>query len=208
MIYMTPQQITEKYGRFKGVLHIGSHYAEERDDYISAGIARRVWVDANPVIAQELSEKISSTNDTVVLAAVSEFDNETVRFNVANNGQSSSILPMKLHRNFYDGIFYTGYYEMKTVSLKTLVENIPQSEELDMINLDIQGVELRALRGLGDKISQFRAIYTEVNTLELYENCDLMHELDEYLMSREFEKIGFMMYSDHGWGDALYLRRQ
>ena len=64
------------------------------------------------------------------------------------------------------------------------------------------------MRGLGDKISQFRAIYTEVNTLELYENCDLMHELDEYLMSREFEKIGFMMYSDHGWGDALYLRRQ
>lgn len=208
MIYMPPQQIVKKYGSFKGVLHVGSHYAEERDDYIAAGIVRRVWVDANPLIAQELSQKISSTNDTVVLAAVSEFDNETVRFNVANNGQSSSILPMKLHRNFYDGIFYTGHYEMKTVSLKTLLENIPQSEDLDMINLDIQGVELRSLRGLGDRIGQFRAIYTEVNTLELYENCDLMHELDEYLASRGFEKIGFMMYSDHGWGDALYIRRQ
>ena len=205
---MKPQEIVENFGLFKGVVHVGSHYAEERSDYIVAGINKRLWIDANPVIVQNLAKKIASPNDIVICAAVSENDGEIVKFNVANNGQSSSILPLKIHAEIYRDIVYTGYYEMKTVCLSSILnsENIENSSQYDLINLDIQGVELRALKGLKDKLSQFRAVYAEVNTLELYEGCDMMHDLDDFLGNKGFTKIGCKMAGDDGWGDALYVR--
>lgn len=208
MIYMRPQEIVEKFGPFKGVVHVGSHHAEERNDYIEAGIGKRLWIDANPTIANQLASRIASDNDVVVLAAVSETDGEKVKFNVASNGQSSSILPLKIHAEIYRDIVYTGYYEMTTTSLETILshESAQPSDDYDLINLDIQGVELRALRGLGDRINQFRAVYAEVNTLELYEKCDMMSDLDAFLAERGFTKIGFKMYGNDGWGDALYVK--
>jgi hypothetical protein len=92
------------------------------------------------------------------------------------------------------------------VSLKTILDDVDKDQTLDLLNLDIQGVELRAIRGLGDRIAQFKAIYAEVNTKELYENCDMMDEMDTYLAARGFEKIGFKMYFNDGWGDARYVR--
>lgn len=208
MIYMKPQEIVKKFGPFKGVVHVGSHYAEERNDYIEAGIEKRLWIDANPAVAKQLSSKIASNNDIVVLSAVSETDGEKIRFNIASNGQSSSILPLKIHAEIYHDVVYTGYYEMSTTSLKTILshESVQPSSDYDLINLDIQGVELRALRGLGDRIKQFRAVYTEVNTLELYEKCDMMSDLDTFLLEKGFIKIGYKMWENDGWGDALYIR--
>lgn len=204
---MSPVEIVEKFGKFKGVLHVGAHEAQERDDYIAAGIEKRVWVEANPKIVQKLVSTVAGSNDMVVNAVVSEKDGEDIEFNVASFDQSSSILPLKLHSFFYGGIVYTGKYKTKSTSLKTILDRIPLSEDLDFINLDIQGAELRAIRGLGEKLLQFRAIYTEINTLELYENCDLMPEMDNFLTSQGFTKIGYKIYENHGWGDALYVRK-
>jgi FkbM family methyltransferase len=209
MIYMLPQEIVEKYGQFRGVLHVGSHYAEERNAYIEAGINKRIWIDANPYIVDNLKQQLSEDpNDRVIHAAISEFDGETVQFNIANNGQSSSILPLKLHKNIYRDISYTGCISLKAKSLKTILDSVHDSQDFDFINLDIQGVELRALKGLYEKIDQFRAVYTEINVLELYDSCDMMHNIDEFLTLKGFEKVGYKLWGNDGWGDALYVRPQ
>lgn len=208
MIYMSPIEIVEKFGKFKGVLHVGAHEAQERKDYVEAGIQKRVWIEANPKIVDKLSKSLSGEDDTVLHAAVSENDGEDVELNIASFDQSSSILPLKLHSFFYGGIVYTGRYKTKSTSLKTILDGIQGSEDLDLINLDIQGVELRALRGLKERLDQFRAVYTEINTLELYENCDLMSDMDKFMSSHGFDKIGYKIYENHGWGDALYVRNK
>jgi FkbM family methyltransferase len=207
MIFKTPQEIVQEFGKFKGVLHVGAHMAEERKDYIAAGIEKRVWIEGNPQIASNLTKTCSGPDDTVICAVVSEVDDESVCFNVANNGQSSSILPLKDHADIYRDIIYVSQHHTKTASLKTILDDIDKDQELDLLNLDIQGVELRAIKGLGNRINQFRAIYAEVNTKELYEKCDMMDEMDSYLASHGFEKIGFKMYFNDGWGDALYVRK-
>ena len=206
MIYKTPQEIVQEFGKFNGVLHVGAHMAEERKDYIDAGITKRVWIEGNPQIANTLAQSHASVDDVVICAVVSEFDGEDVSFNVASNGQSSSILPLKLHAEIYQNIVYVSKHQTKSVTLKTILDEVDKDQSLDLLNLDIQGVELRAIRGLGDRISQFKADYAEVNTKELYENCDMMDEMDAYLASHGFEKIGFKMYFNDGWGDALYVK--
>ena len=50
--------------------------------------------------------------------------------------------------------------------LDTLLQGA--THQFDFINLDIQGEELRALRGLGDRIRGVRWIYCEVNKNPLY----------------------------------------
>ena len=209
MIYLTPQQITRIFGHMKGVLHVGAHKAEERQDYIEAGFENRVWVEANPKLYSSLVHSIASQNDLVINALVSEKDGEDHNFNVASNGQSSSLLSLKIHSEIYQDIGYVSSHAMKSKSLKTILEEIPNSEMLEMINLDIQGVELRALRGLGDRINQFKLVYTEINTLELYERCDMMHDIDKFMDEKGFLKHGYKLWfrGADGWGDALYVNR-
>jgi len=207
MLYMKPQEIVERFGPLHGVLHVGAHEAQERNDYIDANIEKRVWVEANPKIVSKLVESICGLQDIVVNAVISERDDEDIELNVASFDQSSSILPLKMHSLFYRDIVYTGRYLAKSTSLKTVLDSVPDSQNLDFINLDIQGVELRALRGLGNRIQQFRIVYAEVNTLELYEGCDMMHDLDAFLQVNGFDKIGYKIYENDGWGDALYVRK-
>jgi hypothetical protein len=43
-------EIVNKYGQPKGIIHIGAHLMEERNDYLSFGFKNTIWVEANPKI--------------------------------------------------------------------------------------------------------------------------------------------------------------
>ena len=50
--------------------------------------------------------------------------------------------------------------------------------DYNFLNLDIQGAELLALRGIEDNLKFIDYIYTEVNTGEVYKNCAKVYEID------------------------------
>jgi hypothetical protein len=47
-------------------------------------------------------------------------------------------------------------------------------------------------------------IYTEVNETDIYKDCALIGEIDEYLS--DFERVETAM-TEFKWGDALYRRK-
>jgi hypothetical protein len=49
-------------------------------------------------------------------------------------------------------------------------------------------------------------IYTEVNTEEVYKNCDRMTNLSEYLFENNFRIADARIYKQFGWGDAFYIK--
>ena len=75
----------------KGCFHIGAHDCEELGFYSYLGLAQNdiVWIDAmhNKVI----EAKIRGIPN-VYQSVISDQDDQEVKFNVSNNGQSSSIL--------------------------------------------------------------------------------------------------------------------
>jgi hypothetical protein len=123
-------------------------------------------------------------------------------FYIANNGMSSSALRFGTHEVHHPGIHFESSLELETARLDSVLD---RAAEWDLVNLDVQGAELRALQGLGDLISQVRWVYTEVNEEPVYEACALLGEIDIWLGEKEFTRVDTAM-TPFGWGDALYAR--
>lgn len=201
------KEIIEKYScESKNILHIGAHNAEEYDAYFDEKVEHVIWVEANPHLIGNLNEKLDKEKNTVIEAAVSDTDGEEVTFFITNNGQSSSILELDLHLQLFPGIVPVQALKVKTKTIKTLfVENDLNFQDIDFINLDIQGAELLALKGIGDEIGQVKVIYTEINTAPMYKDCALIEEIDDYLSEYNFVRTETKMWENHPWGDALYI---
>jgi hypothetical protein len=97
--------------------------------------------------------------------------------------------------------------EKVTVKTKRLDKILAGKEVPDFVNMDIQGVELKALKSLGISISKVQTIYTEVNKWNVYDGCDIIKDIDDYLKVYGFKRIAVRWVFRAGWGDALYVNR-
>jgi len=193
-----------------GILHVGAHKAEERTAYgcftVNSWDLPMYWVEANRQLAANLEKMLSaSLSQHVITAVVGDKTGEQVVFNIANNGESSSILELGTHKTAHPEVHYIESETRYTETLDDIIMtyNIPRT--VNFLNLDIQGAELMALKGLGDLINQFDYIYTEVNIKRLYKDCALLEEIDAFLT--DFEKVECVIEEKFGWGDALYIRK-
>lgn len=202
-------QIVRDYGNPKGVIHIGAHLMEERTDYKNQGIENIIWVEANTEIYQNISNNWDpGENELFFNYAIADIDNEEVFLHVTNNGESSSILELGVHKTHHPHIHVTKEVCVKTKRMDSLfLENEIDHSGYDFINLDIQGAELLAIKGFGDLLKDFKYVYTEVNSNELYKGCALIEEIDEWLEKYDFKRVETKM-TQFEWGDALYIKKK
>jgi FkbM family methyltransferase len=196
-----------KHGMPKGVLHIGAHYAQELQSYLDSGIEKIIWIEANHKIADKLKQEISKhPGSTSYFFAAHEFDNLEIDLNVSNNEESSSIYEFGTHAVEHPHVVYVDKITVKTSSIDTfmLTNNIDRSF-FDFVNIDIQGAELLALKGMKNQLEHVRYIYLEVNEKPLYQNCALIGDIDIFLSKNGFSRAAVAM-TKHGWGDALYVK--
>ena len=192
----------------KGILHVGAHELEEREDYLASGVEKIIWVEGNPSLVERAQGILKNSNREKVLNGLvhSESDLE-VDFKITNNSQSSSILEFGKHKLHHPRVNFIQNLKMKTITLYDLLEkaSIPRGE-FDFINLDIQGLELQALKGLGDYFFDLKYIYSEINTSEVYRNNDTLDQIDSYLSQFGFSRVETCI-TEYEWGDAFYIKR-
>ena len=192
----------------RGIIHVGAHDCEERIKYLinfhSVTDNDIIWIDAYKNKVEEIKQK----NPTIRIfnECISNKDNENVVFKLTNNIQSSSFLNLKEHLTEHPDIYEIEKIEMKTKCVKTFYdENNFRYDQFNFMNLDIQGAELLALEGSHEILNYIDYIYIEVNNKELYENCPLLDDIDNYLNKYNFKRIQMYM-THHGWGDAFYVK--
>ena len=189
---------------FNGVLHVGAHECEELDaykKYISSD--KILWVEALP----EKVELCKSLYPGIKIerAVVSDII-ESIVFNRSNNGQSSSMLDLGTHKHLYPHIHYTSSFHTQTELLDNILLKYPD-DKFNFLNMDIQGAELKALKGLTKNLDKFNYIYTEVNSEPVYKDCCLVTELDDFLSGYGFKRIETQWeVSAKTWGDAFYIK--
>ena len=77
----------------KGVLHIGAHECEERNDYhkiLKIPDSKILWIEANRQKVKEMQKKIPGVQ--ILEAVVSNNNTDQVTFYHTNNCQSSAVL--------------------------------------------------------------------------------------------------------------------
>jgi FkbM family methyltransferase len=189
-----------------GVVHVGAHKCEELKiytDYVDQD--KTLWIEANPSLIDESLKSYPGLK--IFNEVVGEVDGEVINFNITNNTLSSSTLDFKEHSKLHPHVKVVDKFEAKTKTLNTIFkENNLNFSDYNFLVLDIQGVELSAIKGLQDNLSHFDIIFTEVNEDELYEGCCRLNELDSYLTSFNFKRR--FTTTLNGYGNALYIKPQ
>jgi len=204
-MFISLDELSKKYNiELKGILHVGAHLCEEINVYEKYLPRNKIlWVEAL-YDKVEISKK-KYKNLQIEFALVSD-KNEIVNWNVSNNGQSSSILELGLHKIFHPDIYYikSGLREAKPLRDIINKYDIPYN----FINLDIQGAELIALKGMEEYLENIDYIYTEVNCDYVYKECALITDIDNYLQNFGFIRVETFWFEDCKWGDAFYIKNK
>lgn len=191
----------------KRVLHVGAHAAEELDDYRRKGWGTEatVWVEADPESVSLTRRRTREDPNSIVVAALAwDRTGEELRFSIASNGESSSALAMDEHNHLYPDVEVVREIALKSTALRDSAQ-IRSLAPFDLVNLDVQGAELRVLIGLGDLLDGVSAVYSEVFVRSLYTGNGMLPEMDSFLKARGFRLVDLQMTND-GWGDALWMR--
>jgi FkbM family methyltransferase len=187
-----------------GCFHIGAHECEELNFYNQMGLKAEdiVWIDAIP---SKVTEAINKGIPNVYNAVITDKNDEEIVFNISNNVQSSSVLEFGTHSQEHPWVVYVDKIKQKSITIDTFFErNNIDASKYNFWNFDIQGAELMALKGATQSIKYAKALYLEVNEKELYKNCGLITDIDNFLSNYNFKRVLTNM-TKHGWGDAFYI---
>lgn len=192
-----------------GAIHVGAHLAEEAAEYEKAGVRNVIWIEGNPELTAALRENTRRyPGHRIITAVVGDVDGKELDFLVASNRQSSSLLPLGKHAKYHPDVYVERIDTVTTRRIDALITPQELAEgQYTFLNLDLQGGELLAMRGMGELLERMNWVYLEVNLTDIYEGCPLLSDVDEFLMGKGFARKRVVM-TEHMWGDALYRRQK
>ncbi len=189
-----------------GVIHVGANTGQERDVYAHYGV-RVLWVEPILTVFEELQQNLNGYERQQALQAlVTEADFMPCQFHVSNNeGLSSSLLSLKLHRDIWPEVDFIETIELQSVTLPTLLRQAEiDAPDYDVLVMDTQGSELRVLQGALPVLSHFKFIKTEAPDFEAYADCCQLAELDAFLSQHGFREVAREQFASRPAGGSYY----
>jgi FkbM family methyltransferase len=186
----------------RSLLVIGANKGEE---LLDPGYSRFEYVVAfEPIryLEGDLRSNLARFSKSRVFSCAAGSSNYTSFMFIAdNNGQSSSLLEPLGHLEEAPHVKFENQLTVEVRRIDTLLD---QTNCPDVWVVDVQGLELEAIRGAGNLLQSCEALYVEVNRSEVYKGCTKVKELDEYLRPYGLRRAATRWWG--GWGDAVYLR--
>ena len=196
-----------------GVIHVGANSGQERYKYVNYSL-NVIWVEPIPEIFKKLKNNIKKyPKQKAYKYLLTDIDNQDINFKITNNeGESSSIFNLGLHKNMYPGIRCIDSINLKSSTLVNLIDN----EKIDIqkyqaLIMDTQGSELLVLKGGSSLLKNFQYIKTEVADFEAYQGGCLLVDLSDYLEKFGFKEIKRTKFKEKigigSYFDILYRRK-
>ena len=187
-----------------GIIQIGAHYGNEYDTLkkMSENI---LMFEPQKQVYEKLFNKLGSISNLVIENKAVGASSGIMKMYTeqANGGQSSSLLIPQLHCIQYPNIKFNGIEEVEVITLNEYFTN--KLFNYNLMTLDVQGYELEVLKGSSDLLLNVDYILCEVNRAELYKDCPMVEEIDNFLNQYGFVRE-VTSWDGHTWGDALYTR--
>jgi len=205
----------------KSVIHVGAHWAEEHDDYVSCGIKKFVYIEPCKEAFGVMMEKFYKHKHSGGLTNIGEskfmrldYGNvalintacgnttETMAMYVShdNQGQSNSLLEPHLHLSQHTNVVFNDAEAVTVVTLDSL------KVDADMLVMDTQGYEGEVLKGATETLKNINVVYSEINNGDTYKGNMLVEDID--ILLSDFQRVETYWPSPNWtWGDAVYIRK-
>jgi len=200
-------------GPFRTFLDIGAYHGEFTDRVLRHYPVEKVvlfepFPDSIALLRQRYQNE---PRCTVQPFALSDQSGSTA-LRVLNKADSSSLLDpvgdasAVLQRDFHE----VGQTQIETRRLDE-IPGLADVPRFDLAKIDVQGAELKVLRGCGALLDRIQAIYIEVNFRSLYQNGAVFCETHAFLEQAGF-LLGFMQEFRRNaegaliYGNAYYFR--
>jgi len=172
----------------KGVIHIGAHWGGEALAY-NLYQKKVMWIEAIPSVYHKLKQNIKKYPKQKALNyLITDKDHMITKFNVSNSyGGMSSIYKLGAHKKLFPNIKMVKKILLKSITLKTLINKKRiKIENYQALIIDVQGAELKVLKGIGNYLKYFKYVLLETDNCELYENSSQVKELREYMLKNNY----------------------
>jgi len=199
-------------GRVGTIVEIGARDCTETLDFRRAFPGARIFAfECNPATLPACREALRGVERVrLIEKAVSDREGmlrfyptdpaRTITKHAQGNPGASSLFRAR------DDYPHETYVQNEIEVESTTLERLMREEGLaaiDLLWMDIQGAELMALKGLGERLRDVRLIHLEVEFMPIYEGQPLFPEVHRYLRGRGFRLAGFTSYSRYS-ADAVY----
>lgn len=205
MVFDLKQLITKYNMNLQNVIHIGGHHGHEVQLYKEINPNCKVEIfEPHPVTFTIMKNNVSSFSQINChnVALGSKETTMDLFVETANQGQSNSLLKPKYHIDQYPHIRFDNQIK---VPVKTL-DSFRLDNSYNFISIDVQGFELEVLKGANDTLKNIEYIIVEINNTELYEDCCMVEELDQFLKQFNLHRLE-TNWMGGTWGDGFYMRR-
>jgi FkbM family methyltransferase len=190
-----------------GLIHVGANRADEYPTYHRQTHGPLLYIEALPELAERARRQLDPKRPHYLREAlVSDVAGEKVAFHVASNdGGSSSMFEPGRHAEVFPWITFDSTLELVTERLDDIVAERPEAPAYNVLVLDVQGAELKVLKGAPKLLENVDAVFTEVSSEPLYDGGCTFLEVTNLLAKAGFVFRTAEMNAD-SWGDAFYSR--
>lgn len=188
----------------KGLIHIGAHYGTEYNIYKQSNIENCIFFEPLIKNFKVLKEHVGDKVQCYNLALGNKICDIEMYVENSNQSRSCSVLRPKHHLNQYPSIHFN---EREMVKMNRLDDIDFVKSNYNIIVIDVQGYELEVFKGASKFLNNVDLIISEINIEEMYENCVLVNDLNNYLLTYNFELVE--KHCPHNtWGDGIYIKKQ
>ena len=179
------------YHKIDLVLDVGANTGQYAKSLREAGYSGRI-ISFEPLSSVYDKLKLASKKDSLwevaQRAAIGDKDGD-ISINIANNTQSSSVLPMlESHLQAAPESEYVDSETVKLYRLDTIAtQYIDDRYESIYLKIDVQGYELQVLEGSTLLLPRIKGIQLELSLVPLYEGEPVFRDMLDKLDQLEYE---------------------
>ena len=199
------------------IFDIGSRDCKQSIEFYKTFPNAKIYAfECNPNTLNLCEENIIPYQDriTLIKGAVCDYDGSITFYPINQektittwqdgNPGASSLFKSNgtyTHETYVQDEIITNCHRLDTIMNE---HNIPC---VDIIWMDLQGAELLALKGLGNKLSSVEYVYTEVSHKEMYTGQVMYKELNDYMIKNNFSILNNLSFT--GWQeDVIYKKKK